>query len=752
MKKIVLFSIFVMCFVSYLNADTTTWTGVVSSDWDNASNWTNGVPVASTSVIIPSSVKSNWWPVVGPGSRTCNDIANNGTLGISGGTLNTEYGFTGAAGSTTSLSGSGALQFGNTSGDFDCDGTVNINDIAVISGNNFRAGPGSTVNQGGGYLSLDGDFDGDGIVNISDGSLLAHSFLVAGSVNQTWGTVDVSNQFEIEPTGFYQQSNGTLNLRGGATFNGSLVNTGSTGQVVFNGGTTQNVLNPSVNSNTNMVPSVVVNNNSSVYFGEKVSFYADNVTVQNGTLDVGPGHLGEINSGQGTLLLDGGTTLGIGGDNTMPVFGTYTMNPTSTVDYNSTTSTQEIKNLTYPTLEVSGTTKYIENGDVTVQNQLLLSQVIDLRGNDLILGPGATIVNGGTYHVATTSTGSLKMENVSSGSYPIGPYLTSYNGFAFDNNGTTLSYLSARVVTGVTPAHPNDIYCLSRTWEIQKEGVLDADFTFMWTADQENANFTDARVNNRIQGNCCHTPPSWQVVSTPTSATGTGTISDPYRVDFGGMAIVSGFALGDGDHTLPVELSAFNAVYSMDNGLEFVQVNWTTATETDVLGFNIYQSVTDEFEDVERKNTSLIHGHGTTTVSHSYSYDDLDTDPGCRNYYWLEQIDYSGLSELFGPAVYIPDDNVDPNNDTYAETKVITQYPNPVENENNLKIEYQLKGSVLEQNAIIHIYNMKGEFIDTVFGQNGEAEIDLSRFATGVYFYRLQDTSFGETYKFVVIR
>jgi len=95
----------------------------------------------------------------------------------------------------------------------------------------------------------------------------------------------------------------------------------------------------------------------------------------------------------------------------------------------------------------------------------------------------------------------------------------------------------------------------------------------------------------------CHTPPSWQVISTPSGATGTGIIGDPYRVDIGPIAMVSAFALGDGDHTLPVQLSAFSAVYSNDGGLEFVQVSWTTATETDVLGYNVYQSITDEFDD-----------------------------------------------------------------------------------------------------------------------------------------------------------
>nr|MBC8525492.1 hypothetical protein [Candidatus Cloacimonadota bacterium] len=61
--------------------------------------------------------------------------------------------------------------------------------------------------------------------------------------------------------------------------------------------------------------------------------------------------------------------------------------------------------------------------------------------------------------------------------------------------------------------------------------------------------------------------------------------------------VITGNGWGDPPHatsgtiyitTLPVELIAFTAVYTINEyGNEYVSVNWQTASETDVIGFNI---------------------------------------------------------------------------------------------------------------------------------------------------------------------
>ncbi|WP_448518598.1 T9SS type A sorting domain-containing protein [Rhodoflexus sp.] len=53
---------------------TTTWTGNISSDWNNCANWTSGVPDVITNVTIPSPAPH--WPTL-PGNVTINRIVTN---------------------------------------------------------------------------------------------------------------------------------------------------------------------------------------------------------------------------------------------------------------------------------------------------------------------------------------------------------------------------------------------------------------------------------------------------------------------------------------------------------------------------------------------------------------------------------------------------------------------------------------------------------------------------------------------------
>jgi len=92
-----------------------------------------------------------------------------------------------------------------------------------------------------------------------------------------------------------------------------------------------------------------------------------------------------------------------------------------------------------------------------------------------------------------------------------------------------------------------------------------------------------------------------------------------------------------GDLTLPVELSAFTATY-MEN---YTLIKWSTASETDVLGFNIYRSTENEYVTAEKINIDYISGHGTTTEPHDYEFQDIDQLVyETTYYYWLESINY----------------------------------------------------------------------------------------------------------------
>lgn len=226
-----------------------------------------------------------------------------------------------------------------------------------------------------------------------------------------------------------------------------------------------------------------------------------------------------------------------------------------------------------------------------------------------------------------------------------------------------------------------------------------------------------------------------------------------YSVRVGGSWSFIQAPLGSQDFTLPVELSSFTAVYTNnESGNDFVTVKWETASETDVNGFNIYRSEYDDIGTVGNHiNSYLIPGHGSTSDPHIYLFEDIAADVHIPYNYWLEVVDYGGIQEYYGPIKYVPGDiDGDQIVDVYDATILFSNYPNPAKNLTTIK--YQLKGSVVEQDASIRIYNILGELVKIVKGNKGKAELDVSDLATGIYLYQLKTSRYNEVKKLIIVR
>ena len=89
-----------------------------------------------------------------------------------------------------------------------------------------------------------------------------------------------------------------------------------------------------------------------------------------------------------------------------------------------------------------------------------------------------------------------------------------------------------------------------------------------------------------------------------------------------------------------MSLSEFSAVFT---GTEVV-LNWTTESELDNAGFNIYRSETANgtFTQV---NTELIQGAGTTGERQKYEWKDTTAKPNVSYYYRIEDVSFSGVQE-----------------------------------------------------------------------------------------------------------
>jgi len=98
-----------------------------------------------------------------------------------------------------------------------------------------------------------------------------------------------------------------------------------------------------------------------------------------------------------------------------------------------------------------------------------------------------------------------------------------------------------------------------------------------------------------------------------------------------------------------IELISFDA----DAGWKSVTLQWSTASEIDNAGFNIYRAETEDGEYI-KINKTLISAQGAPTQGASYRF----VDRGLKNkktyFYKLEDIDLSGSSALHGPISATP--------------------------------------------------------------------------------------------------
>jgi hypothetical protein len=83
-------------------------------------------------------------------------------------------------------------------------------------------------------------------------------------------------------------------------------------------------------------------------------------------------------------------------------------------------------------------------------------------------------------------------------------------------------------------------------------------------------------------------------------------------------------------------------------GTATIVIEWSTASEMDTAGFNVYRSQS-ETGPWERINQSLIPGSDDPLTGGSYQYQDDLVAPGLTYYYMLEDVDTSGATSREGP-------------------------------------------------------------------------------------------------------
>ena len=194
------------------------------------------------------------------------------------------------------------------------------------------------------------------------------------------------------------------------------------------------------------------------------------------------------------------------------------------------------------------------------------------------------------------------------------------------------------------------------------------------------------------------------------------------------------------DAPLPVELSYFTCNFT--NG--YNRLEWTTESETNNSGWNVYRNVFNEISSADKINSELIASYGNSTSHHTYHYnDEVNLIQNTTYYYWLESVDYSGGSHFYGPTeitIEQTDNNVPSENMIYGLQQ---NYPNPFNPETTVKFALKQPGR-----AKLCVYNIKGEMITTLLDREIEADKYIQvvwngkdknqkQMASGVYLFKL---------------
>ncbi|MBV6444332.1 MAG: hypothetical protein IFNCLDLE_00593 [Ignavibacteriaceae bacterium] len=219
----------------------------------------------------------------------------------------------------------------------------------------------------------------------------------------------------------------------------------------------------------------------------------------------------------------------------------------------------------------------------------------------------------------------------------------------------------------------------------------------------------------------------------PISILGTYETGDAYQRTTAGWAPLRDSAGGPGygqglpfqvlgtSQVIPVELSSFMANVMKND----ITLNWTTATETNNMGFEVER----KYNDGAFTKIGFVNGNGTTTEGKEYAFLDKGLASG-KYTYRLRQVDFDGTSEY--------SNEVEAVIDIPTEYALAQNFPNPFNP--STTIEFSLKA---DARVTLKLYNALGQEVKTILGDNyamGNYKIDFnaSGLNSGVYFYTIE--------------
>lgn len=187
-----------------------------------------------------------------------------------------------------------------------------------------------------------------------------------------------------------------------------------------------------------------------------------------------------------------------------------------------------------------------------------------------------------------------------------------------------------------------------------------------------------------------------------------------------GLNTFSGFSAGGNSaagQPLPVKLIELTA-RAVNN--EFIQVEWSTASEINNAGFEVQRSTNGR----EFTTVGFVAGSGNSTETKFYRFDDKNVKAGERYYYRLQQIDFDGAGELTNiVSAALADKSI---------IKWMQLVPNPAEQASSIVVSTNGDESV---NIIIT--TIKGDVVldkkEVLYGGINNIDLNLNGYTSGTY-------------------
>ncbi|MER3471925.1 MAG: hypothetical protein C4330_11550, partial [Chitinophagaceae bacterium] len=405
---------------------------------------------------------------------------------------------------------------------------------------------------------------------------------------------------------------------------------------------------------------------------------------------------------------------------------TFTYNSASNLKFNGASAQTVFGSGSFT---VSGSTLELDNtAGLSLQLAAAPVAVILTNGSISLTNNDLTTVSISGYstskYIKTTGTGSLKLSAVGASTkiFPVGK--STYNPVTIANgDNLTWSVRVADAVTGVQSPY-NTTKAIQRMWTITPSGTsTGATLTFQY--DDSDPSQVGTSYNSLSANNIWHYDGSaWTLAGMGNQTPGPAGV----KVDtLSNWTRFSSFAISNANGPLPVHFTSLKAK-QVSGG---IQVDFTNATETEVVRYEIERSATaSSFVTIATLAPSKNDGSNV-------NYTVVDRVPNAVNYYRVKAIEISGKVTYSNIAKI-----------SIGDGAPVGIYPNPVKNG---ELTVQLN-NLAATSYSIRIYNAAGQMISNqVIKHNGGSateSIALPNAKAGLYTITISggDTQINKTF------